>query len=57
MQISAEARKPLLKNLPVGSESTAAEKSLYFLKQKASFTRKGHQPIRLHFFFSHHPAK
>ena len=57
MQISAEARKPPLKNLPVGSESTAAEKSLYFLKQKASFTRKGHQPIRLHFFFSHHPAK
>lgn len=42
MQISTEARKPLLKNLPVGSESTAAEKSLYFLKQKPSFTRKGH---------------
>lgn len=42
MQISTEARKPLLKNLPVSSESTAAEKSLYFLKQKPSFTRKGH---------------
>lgn len=42
MQISTEARKPLLKNLPVGSESTAAEKSLHFLKQKPSFTRKGH---------------
>lgn len=45
MQIST-GRKPLLRRLPMGSESTA-EKSLYFLKQKPpSFTRESQQPIR-----------
>lgn len=39
MQIST-GRKPLLRRLPLGSESTP-EKSLYFLKQKPpSFTRE-----------------